>query len=278
LVTSESPEDALGILSLAKEDRMCSTQKGLLLGLSMISLLSAAGAGTPLPATARPLLTARVAPKAFGIQDETITPITAMSFTAISTSGKGVDVGTPVDLQTFGRYCIDCESEGVQYFATVNIPAGAVIDFIGANSNTDTDEVFHVALFERNKAGHVGGLVGFTLPAHNWDTDYDGPLNVKIPNNLDHQYVLLVEQDPSPRPQYFGGVEVWWHRTVSPAPAVATFGDVPTSHVFFQFIEAMAASGITKGCGGGNFCPDAPVTRGQLAVFLSKALGLHFPN
>jgi hypothetical protein len=63
---------------------------------------------------------------------------------------------------------------------------------------------------------------------------------------------------------------------VSPAPGSATFGDVPTSHPFFQFIEALVASGITAGCGGGNYCPDAPLTRGQMAVFLSKALGLHF--
>jgi hypothetical protein len=52
---------------------------------------------------------------------------------------------------------------------------------------------------------------------------------------------------------------------------------VPTNHPFFQFVEALAASGITAGCGNGNFCPDAPLTRGQIAVFLSKALGLHWP-
>jgi hypothetical protein len=71
-------------------------------------------------------------------------------------------------------------------------------------------------------------------------------------------------------------MEIWWHRSVSPAPATATFGDVPTDHIFFQFIEALAASGITGGCGGGNYCPDAPVTRGQMATFLAKALGLHW--
>ena len=44
-----------------------------------------------------------------------------------------------------------------------------------------------------------------------------------------------------------------------------------------EFVEALVASGITAGCGNGNFCPDAPLTRGQMAVFLSKALGLHWP-
>ena len=30
--------------------------------------------------------------------------------------------------------------------------------------------------------------------------------------------------------------------------------------------------GITGGCGGGNYCPDTPVTRAQMAVFLLKTL------
>jgi hypothetical protein len=72
-------------------------------------------------------------------------------------------------------------------------------------------------------------------------------------------------------------VRLQFRRQVSPAPPAPTFGDVPTDHAFFQFIEALAASGITAGCGAGNFCPEDPLTRGQMAVFLAKALGLHWP-
>ena len=61
---------------------------------------------------------------------------------------------------------------------------------------------------------------------------------------------------------------------VGPAPPFPTFDDVPTTHPFFQFIEALTAAGITAGCGNGNDCPDAPLTRGQMAVFLAEALGL----
>jgi S-layer homology domain len=68
-----------------------------------------------------------------------------------------------------------------------------------------------------------------------------------------------------------------WKRQVSPAPATATFNDVPTSHPFFPFVEALAASGISAGCGTDIYCPNAPLTRGQMAVFLAKALGLHWP-
>lgn len=71
---------------------------------------------------------------------------------------------------------------------------------------------------------------------------------------------------------------VTWQRSVSPAPGTQTFGDVPVGHPFHRFIEALATSGITGGCGGGNYCPDSPLTRGQMAVFLSAALGLHFPQ
>ena len=45
---------------------------------------------------------------------------------------------------------------------------------------------------------------------------------------------------------------------VSPAPAAASFGDVPPSHPFFQFIEALTASGITAGCGS-ELLPRRPV-------------------
>ena len=74
------------------------------------------------------------------------------------------------------------------------------------------------------------------------------------------------------------GVRLFYHLQVSPAPTVATFADVPTSHPFFQFIEALAAAGITTGCNASPllYCPDDPLPRGQAAVFFGKALGLHF--
>ena len=56
----------------------------------------------------------------------------------------------------------------------------------------------------------------------------------------------------------------------------STFGDVSASHPFFESTEAMAASGITGGCGGGNYCPDDAVTRAQFVAFFARALGLHW--
>ena len=74
----------------------------------------------------------------------------------------------------------------------------------------------------------------------------------------------------------FAGAIIGYRLEPSPAPGYASFNDVPEGHPFHQFVEALYASGITAGCGSGNFCPDAPLTRGQMAVFLSKALGLYW--
>lgn len=58
-----------------------------------------------------------------------------------------------------------------------------------------------------------------------------------------------------------------------PPPATGVFADVPPSDPFAPWIEQLAAEGITGGCGAGNYCPNNPVTRGQMAVFLSKTFG-----
>jgi len=90
--------------------------------------------------------------------------------------------------------------------------------------------------------------------------------------------VYQAETAPVDGSVQFGSVEVWWHTVVSPAPGTQTFTDVPPADFGFQYIEALAASGITGGCGGGNYCPDNPVNRRQMAIFLAKALGLYWPN
>jgi len=48
------------------------------------------------------------------------------------------------------------------------------------------------------------------------------------------------------------------------------FADVPTNHQFHSDISWLADSGVTTGCGGGNFCPEDNVTRGQMAAFLHR--------
>ena len=57
-----------------------------------------------------------------------------------------------------------------------------------------------------------------------------------------------------------------------PAVGASTgFTDVATDYWAAAWIKQLAAEGITGGCGAGNYCPDATVTRAQMAVFLLKA-------
>ena len=56
-----------------------------------------------------------------------------------------------------------------------------------------------------------------------------------------------------------------------PAATGNEFGDVGVGSFAANFIEEFSTLGITSGCGGGNYCPDAPVTREQMAVFLLRA-------
>ncbi|HKD16865.1 MAG TPA: S8 family serine peptidase [Thermoanaerobaculia bacterium] len=49
------------------------------------------------------------------------------------------------------------------------------------------------------------------------------------------------------------------------------FLDVPPADPFHDFVNTVARNGVTAGCGGGNYCPGASVTRAQMAVFLLKS-------
>ena len=59
-----------------------------------------------------------------------------------------------------------------------------------------------------------------------------------------------------------------------PPTCTGQFTDVTCPSLFADWIERLAAEGITGGCGAGIYCPDNPNTRGQMAVFLVKTFGL----
>jgi uncharacterized delta-60 repeat protein len=60
-----------------------------------------------------------------------------------------------------------------------------------------------------------------------------------------------------------------------PAVGAGTgFGDVPPGYWAAAFIKQLVTEGITAGCGAGNYCPESPVTRAQMAVFLVRTFHL----
>jgi hypothetical protein len=58
--------------------------------------------------------------------------------------------------------------------------------------------------------------------------------------------------------------------TERPFPGLFLFCPNP----FAPWIEHIFRRGIAAGCGGGNYCPTSPTTRGQMAPFLVKTFGL----
>ena len=60
----------------------------------------------------------------------------------------------------------------------------------------------------------------------------------------------------------------------TPPAATGIFADVPPGNPFAPWIEDLFNRGFAAGCGGSNFCPTNPTTRGQMAPFLVKAFEL----
>jgi hypothetical protein len=60
-----------------------------------------------------------------------------------------------------------------------------------------------------------------------------------------------------------------------PAAVVAShqFSDVPDASTFHDDVSAVTEAGIASGVGGGLYKPADPVTRGQMAAFLHRAIG-----
>ena len=52
------------------------------------------------------------------------------------------------------------------------------------------------------------------------------------------------------------------------------FGDVNTGASYHDEVESLVGAGITSGCGGGNYCPGSAVSRGQMAQFMVRGLGV----
>ena len=178
-------------------------------------------------------------------------------------------------------------SGSVWFESPINLPNGSLIEAVEFRfCDTSPTKAFYSFLTINDKSGTVSqpqlvtstnaeniGCVNrtfnFAIPVQvdNGNQAYDLEVNLGGPATAGDNTVVLSQ------------ARVIFRLQVSPAPAVATFpNDVPTSHPFFRFIEALANAGITAGTGPGEFQPDSPVTRGQMAVFISIALGLNFPN
>ncbi len=211
-------------------------------------------------------------------------------------------------LQTYNSFCCAVDSYRrptsgtASFFAPLHsgiVPNGARIeriDFFVRDESADADVDMDLRLcrswIDPDGTGSGGDCsIGGTTSGAPGDTvvSVQPDLTVRYDGDADSDgtpeiinYTLVVVFGTNSTPSYspdlrFRGARMLYRRQVSLPPGSATFADVPVNHPFFQFVEALSASGITAGCGTGIYCPDSPLTRGQMAVFLAKALGLHSP-
>lgn len=209
----------------------------------------------------------------------------ASDFTAMSTPGAHFanddldgygDIHSQDDSQ-FGRWGVI----GGSLVGSPHLPSGAKLMYLELDS-CDGDNDLNVLL-----ALHSCDYLGKCLPGvptlssvNNEDvgcsfTSADISAFDIVVNNLYGQISIEVELQSDGADPNFRGVIIGYLLQVAPPPAFATFADVPTTDFGFQYIQALVAAGITGGTGGGNYSPDAPVTRRQMAIFLAKALGIY---
>jgi hypothetical protein len=162
--------------------------------------------------------------------------------------------------------------------ASFNLPSGA---FLG---------LARLYYYDSN-AGNVSMYIFREWAPDNWEvlgsftTTTDSGWGSDVANightiqNRNNMYTVRVSCSAAINTLGFMGVRLYWARQISPAPSTATFDDVFSSDWYFQGVEALAAAGITQGCNPPSntlFCPNSAVTRAQMAVFLARALGLHW--
>ena len=151
-------------------------------------------------------------------------------------------------------------------------------------------------------------MIPIPRPVKHWDTLLEEFTNM----SLRHTWVLHIGEsfpDVPPSHQFYRFVETVLHKQITagcaggvnycpgdpvtraqmavfllraknfagyqpPAATGAVFADVPASHWAAAWIERLFFEGVTSGCSPTTYCPESPITRAQMAVFLVRALGL----
>lgn len=240
-------------------------------------LLSNPGRDSDVPI---PVVEGRPSP-AFGTANASYVAIGAQQFAPFTSTQGYSDLG--VGSGNVSRYA----TGGVNAFIVEpSFPSGALLSSLTLNfcdSNTGGNHVllyFGDCTAEGTLCASIGPaptLISTSdvgTPCRSITADISA-LNYTV-DNVNRKMLLEVTTSSLDNTNSISGVVVGYKLQVSPAPAVASFADVPTSSPIFRFVEALKASGITAGCDATHFCPNANLTRGQMAVFLAAGLGLQW--
>ncbi len=213
-------------------------------------------------------------PRAYGTVHWTIDRIGAPDFTPVNSR---------TDYESNGSLLYSYGGAGI-FHASAHVPKGALLTFFDLDycDNVDggTVEAWLYTAPHTNPSSSTNLSHLISTTQNSCTSAYEDltAQNVTFNPNTDDIYVE-VETHGGFLDSSFSGVSIFYQLQVSPAPATATFADVPTNHPYFKFIEALASSGVTKGCGSSPliFCPNQTITRQEVATWIAKALGLDWP-
>ena len=160
------------------------------------------------------------------------------------TAGPDVDLWfTEFNANQLGKIAVAAPTLAVSGLAPTSGPAAGGTPASVSVAGIPGDATVIVGLAAASMVAVGGGTVSFTTPA--------------LPAGT---LGAVVVTDPATGE--FGRIAPGW---------LADFNDVPQSHPFHGFIETLVRHFVTAGCGAGNYCPGAAVTRAQMAVFLLRA-------
>ncbi|HEY7112158.1 MAG TPA: S-layer homology domain-containing protein [Thermoanaerobaculia bacterium] len=257
---------------------MASTRRRDAAGLACAGLtLFLAAAASPAQDAPPPARAWDASRPEWGTKDRIFTHVGFNEFTA------STEPGAIVQHDAGGGFNVYSVGGGAAYSAVAHVPSGALVTYLELDY-CDTNPAGNVSLelFRCNYLGmdchSMSSLSSSTGAAGcHVATDDLTAQGFTMDNNAS-ELVLYAGTSGGDDRTSFSGAYIGYKLQISPAPASPTFGDVSPSNQYYRAIEALAAAGITGGCGSGNFCPNQNVTRGEMAAFLARALGLHFPN
>ncbi len=171
-------------------------------------------------------------------------------------------------------------ASGTWFGAPLTLPAGASLHgvrfFYYDNSSSDIRFLIEKYTGVETPAtahlldGYSSGTPGYTSKLFTLDpyeTIFYGSSTPDVAS-----YVIWVSLPNSST--MFRSARIFYKLEIPAAPSTATFTDVPTTSPYFQYVEAIRDAGIANGYGDGRYGPDDYVTRGQMAIFISRAVGM----
>lgn len=175
------------------------------------------------------------------------------------------------------RFAGDCGGNPEGVFANIRLPSGAYLYQIQYYYRDTSASSLGFFAYRVPYNGSIQSMIPVTSSV-NGGTVHNATVNsaYRTIANRNNLYYAWVNFNAIGQSLELRGARLYWHRQIRPGlghPFV-DIGHLP--QLWRDSIAALRASGITSGTSPTTYSPGMNVTRGQMAVFLAKALGLYW--